>query len=420
LDTVLDALYGARGDIFEEIFSRSWSLLSEPARRVLMVMPIFATSASKAAIEAASDVHNWDLDEGLGQLVEMWLVEASSELDEAKRRYSVHPLTRAFAVRELGKNTEFEREARLRVAGYFLDFLRQHGGENWRGYDIVELDVINILAIVDWCYETGNWRALIDFVNSLNYFLGIRGYWDERIRYGKKAMQASENLGDMQSFAWIATFVVGWTLYGQGYTEQGKELTMKALHISEEHNYHKGIATALCNLGRFAYLGGEFDKAQHLYAKGLKLWEQIGNQRPIAAAHRDLGTIALYQGDIQEAKRQLEEAQRQFEEIDDTQGLASTYRRLGNLAEQRGDYEQAQWFYEEYLTLAQETGNLCYIGSAKSDLAFSKEQQQDYQEALALARDANEVYQRLGIAVGIEKTRKLVERLEKTITEGRR
>jgi len=72
---------------------------------------------------------------------------------------------------------------------------------------------------MDWCYETGNWRALIDFVDALRYFLGVRGYWDERIKYGKRAMQASENLGDMQSFAWIATFDVGWTSYWKGYTK---------------------------------------------------------------------------------------------------------------------------------------------------------------------------------------------------------
>jgi len=46
LDTVLDSLYEARGDIFENIFARSWGLLGESARCVLMVMPIFATSAS--------------------------------------------------------------------------------------------------------------------------------------------------------------------------------------------------------------------------------------------------------------------------------------------------------------------------------------------------------------------------------------
>ena len=97
LDTVLDHLYQAQGDIFEAIFAQSWQLLSVPSRRVLISMPAFASSASKAAIEAASDVHIWDLDEAIGQLVEMWLMEPSPELDEASRRYSIHPLTRIFA-----------------------------------------------------------------------------------------------------------------------------------------------------------------------------------------------------------------------------------------------------------------------------------------------------------------------------------
>jgi hypothetical protein len=96
LDSVLDSLYGARGDLFEFMFNRSWEMLSDDARRILMVMPIFATSASKEAIEAVSDVHTWDLDEGLGQLVEMSLVEVSGGLEE-QQRYSVHPLVRAFA-----------------------------------------------------------------------------------------------------------------------------------------------------------------------------------------------------------------------------------------------------------------------------------------------------------------------------------
>ena len=61
LDTVLAALYQARGDIFDYIFARSWNLVAENARQVLTVMPLFATSASRAGIEAASDVHHFAL-----------------------------------------------------------------------------------------------------------------------------------------------------------------------------------------------------------------------------------------------------------------------------------------------------------------------------------------------------------------------
>jgi hypothetical protein len=77
LDTVLAALHEARGSIFDAIFARSWDLLSATARQVLVVMPLFATSASREGIEAASDVHHFALDEALGQLVESlwWMLQ---------------------------------------------------------------------------------------------------------------------------------------------------------------------------------------------------------------------------------------------------------------------------------------------------------------------------------------------------------
>jgi hypothetical protein len=46
IDGVLDSLYEARGDIFEFIFERAWSLLSDSAVKILSVMPIFDASAS--------------------------------------------------------------------------------------------------------------------------------------------------------------------------------------------------------------------------------------------------------------------------------------------------------------------------------------------------------------------------------------
>ncbi len=101
IDGVLNGLYGAHGDIFVFIFDRAWSLLSHPARKILLIMPIFASSASKASLAAASELQGWDLDEGLGQLIELWLLEASEKLDESKRRYSLHPLTRFFAQHRL-------------------------------------------------------------------------------------------------------------------------------------------------------------------------------------------------------------------------------------------------------------------------------------------------------------------------------
>ena len=126
LDTVLTALHEARGSIFDCIFARSWDLLSANAQQVLVVMPTFATSASRAGIEAASDVHHFALDVALGQLVEMSLVDATDELDEARRRYSVHPLTRAFSAAKLKQEPELELAAQRRRARRLRESGRIH------------------------------------------------------------------------------------------------------------------------------------------------------------------------------------------------------------------------------------------------------------------------------------------------------
>ncbi len=86
LDSVLDALYSARGDIFSAIFTRSWELLSDNARNVLMAMTIFVTSVNRNAIEAASDMHRWDLDEAIGELSETRLIDVNSEIDVARNK----------------------------------------------------------------------------------------------------------------------------------------------------------------------------------------------------------------------------------------------------------------------------------------------------------------------------------------------
>jgi len=162
LDTVLAALHEARGDIFDNIFARSWNLLSMSARQVLIVMPIFATSASRPGIEAASDVHHFALDEALGQLVEMSLVDATDELDLTVRRYSIHPLTRSFAGARLLEGPIFEHEARLRLAGYYVERCKEMGQWGYTaGFPWFEGELPNIISVIEWANCAQEWKTVI-------------------------------------------------------------------------------------------------------------------------------------------------------------------------------------------------------------------------------------------------------------------
>jgi tetratricopeptide (TPR) repeat protein len=421
LDTVLDYLYEARGDVFENIFARSWSLLSDHAKRVLMVMPIFATSASKEAIEAASDVHKWDMDDALGQLAEMWLVETSEELDEAKRRYNVHPLTRAFAEARLREDAEFERGARPRAASYFLNFANQFPSEDWSSFDIVEVERENILGIVDWCDETGKWALVREFVEAIGYFLGYRGYWHDRIKYGQKAMHACEMLGDHRSMAWHGIWDIGHAYFLLRDAVRAREFFEKGKEICEELGYKRGVAVALRNLGLVAAeIEERYDEAQQLLVNSLETWEEIGDQKWIAITRAHLGIVAQQLGDYGEARRIYSVVLKAFEGLDYEEGIANILYWLGSVTQRQGNYRQAEEFYTKSLDVFERIGKWASLAPrTKWALATVEEHQGNFSVALTLAREANEVFQRLGMRKEIEETRGLVERLESRISEAR-
>ena len=247
IDGVLDSLYDARGDIFESIFERAWSLLSEPAIHILTVMPIFAASASKAAIEAASDVHKYDLDEGLGQLVELWLLEASDKLDATKRRYSLHPLTRAYAQKRLSEHGNLERQARVRLAEYFEQFAIERGGDQWawEHYDEIEEEKSNIFTLIEWCFANDEGLAGMRLTKAVTFFMSLRGYIKESFALGNKAAQVARKQKLNKDLVFLLMHGIGWREANEGNADIAESLIREGLKIYEKINDSKGIIACI-------------------------------------------------------------------------------------------------------------------------------------------------------------------------------
>ena len=267
VDGVFNSLHEARGDIFEVIFKRAWSLLSDSAKRILLIMPVFAASASKAAIEAASDVHKWDLDEGLGQLVELWLLEASDKLDESKRRFSLHPLTRFYAHNNLLQYAELEHQASVRLAEFYENFARDAGGDtySWEKYDEIEDEKDNIFALIVWCFENVEAMAGMKLTKSVTFFMSVRGFLYESIIFTRKAVEAARFEGRTNDLAWLIVKGLGWREVNGGDLEKGEILIRSGLKMYEELNDSFGVVSALHTLGRALRYKGNFDEARQCY-----------------------------------------------------------------------------------------------------------------------------------------------------------
>lgn len=309
LEGVLNSLHGAQGDIFEFIFQRAWALLTEPARNVLLLMPIFAYSASKAAIEAASEVHKWDLDEGLGQLVELWLLEASDHLEEAKRRYSLHPLTRAFAQSKLAQLPELERSARVRLAEFFTGLAKEAGGDQWGAwerYDEIEEEEENIFALLEWCFENGAAQAGIQLTKAVTIFLNIRGYVYEAKTFEHKAAEFARQLNQPKDLAWLLVYGIGWIEIHGGDLEKGENQIREGLKIFEALGDQQGIRDALCNWGEALRLQRNYEGALSCLLRGMSMARVANDDLHIAYFKRRLAVLAASQGNLLEAKEGLE------------------------------------------------------------------------------------------------------------------
>ncbi len=106
LSRVVGDLRQARGRQVEELYRfiywRSWHMLSNEARQVLTIMPLVAESGGGLdQIAALCELDEQDMMAGLGQLVDLCLVNVQGTLEA--RRYNIHRLTESFLLEEVLK-----------------------------------------------------------------------------------------------------------------------------------------------------------------------------------------------------------------------------------------------------------------------------------------------------------------------------
>ncbi len=417
IEGVLNSLYGAKGDIFENIFQRAWSLLSEPSRQILMIMPVFASSASRVAIEAASDVHGWDLDEGLGQLVELWLLEASERLDESKRRYSLHPLTRFFAQNRLNENLDWERQTRVKLAMFFESIAIYAGGDRytWERYDEIEEEKDNIFALIDWCFENREPTAGMKLTRSVTFFMILRGYFFEFMVFEQNALEAARRIGKAEDLAWLLVHGIAWLEFNGRNLEKGEALIREGLTIYENLNDSQGVKMALRNLGTALRLKKDFANARQCYERGLTLAKSLSNELDFASFKRELSILAAEEGKLVEAQEGLESIIPILREQHEL-ALAGT---LGNLAEvnrRLGNYDTAFKLGNGGLGLARKMKKRFTIGWISITLAQTETGRGNYQSALTFAKQALEFFEGTGsFPKAIEELKNLIKELQEKL-----
>ncbi len=198
LQQVVDDLYAARGELFDDLFARAWSLLDEAARRVLMVMTFFPDSASGEAVAASADAQGYAFDRAVERLTDLALLDIQQADLSSAPRSTLHPLVRVFATARLAERPSFEEEARERWVKWYI----QLGNEiDYCWDDLSKLDRLNFeqetayTAFV-WAVDRGKFELAVELGDGIEYFYYVRGIWDKRFAITRQRAHSARQIGN--------------------------------------------------------------------------------------------------------------------------------------------------------------------------------------------------------------------------------
>ena len=281
---------------------------------------------------------------------------------------------------------DFDDLCRTRRMNYLMQMVQACNADN----DALEADrrdIMSALAIaLDRCDEVDlvHCRLFIRTVMDLARFLGFRSALDERVTWGKAALEIAERLEDDLAIAELCASTIAWPLLQQGRYDEARYYSLKGLEVAKECHDTTAAARWAGNAARtLSGIAKESKDADAAYywAQQAAIHAQASKDGGLArGAEQDFGYAALLRGDFLEAERRFR-ALAEFEEAaQDKERFAN---RSGDLAlaivnqairAKNSDVRislcmRARALYERGLKLAEELGNMIMVGEAEVGLA---------------------------------------------------
>lgn len=409
--TVLQGLAQGEGDAAQRVFGRSFELLTEDSRAALLALSLFAPSASRPALAEVAGFGDDSnrLDEALAQSTELWLTSAT----EGNERLTIEGLTRELAKARLS-NDERADEFRQRFVAYFLSYAKAHAQPTPEDYDALEAEKDNVLGAIDAAFEMGDLPSVIKLAavlaDPVSGMLGVRGYWDEAIRWGEQAVTAAQKAENEWAVAQFAGNAAAIRMNRGEYDEAGRTYR-QAIAAFRKLESETNVAACLHQLGRLAQNLGELTEARQLYDESLEIKKKLGNQKGIAITLHELGRLAQDQGELAEARRLYDESLEIEKKLGDQSGIAITLHQLAMLAQAQGELAEARRLYDESLEIKKKLGDQSGIAATLHQLGLLAEQEGNRKEAVRLMREALGIFKRLKSPYA-EITRRVLKRLD--------
>jgi tetratricopeptide (TPR) repeat protein len=393
-----------------ELFDLSYGLLSENGKDLFGSMSVFAGSIGSDAIETICRTETYSSQNIKDDLIELVRKSFIVIIEGENPRYAFHSLMHQYAAEKIGgeRGIELSRKA----ARFFFLKAVEHKND----FDSLEQERENILAGMDWFFslmsssfakeQEAAASCVIRFMDSLDDYLDVRGYWNEYRKRLFQAKKAAELLKDTREIA-LWTLNLGILFWKTEIPDdEAKKFYQNSLEnfrtIKDMHN----ISRSLHNLGMIAQDTGSLDEAQNLYRQSLEIFQKLGDNGGISRSLQNLGSLAQAKGNYDKARLYYERSLTLLRPLGDKKGLATTLHQLGLLAYLTSDYGEAKKLYQQSLEIYQdqEIGDKSGISRLRHNQGLLFQASGNYRMALRRYQESNEMYKNLGDKSGISRS----------------
>ena len=406
----------ADADLLKFVFQEAKKDLTDNDVTALRALSFFAPSASFEAWAETAELSREALTNTIDRLNTLSLLNVNAGED----RYALHPLTRGFARADLLADGAVRRTAALRFARYWVEYAERFGGQDkdsYKTFPKLEAEWDNLSAaeevIWEWCDSERSdrvptsWaersghlnpdrefaRLLMGHARALRQFLWFGGRWEERILLASRQYAATLGMEDWSNAGWGARDMA-WMYYNRAETDEAQTWAEKCQQAWNKCT-KDDQAEAERMLGLVAEQRKDYATAQQKYEAALAMYRDIGAKQDEGSVLNDLGGLAHAREDYATAEGHFRAALEIARKTENVEMQAGCFGNLGSLALDKKDYPAARGWVEQALPLAQRVGRQDLIGSDKYRLARVCEAEGNRAEALALAREAVAIFERL-------------------------
>lgn len=447
-----------RQQTLQALVDWSWELLTQPDRRLLRRLSVFAGGGTLEAATAVTrldeeDGGEFDTLDGLGRLVDRSLVVADQS---EPTRYGLLETIRQYAGDRLA-DAEEGSAIRGRHLDYFLELARK-GALALKGPEMIawlgrlDSEADNLRAALEWSFEA-------DPEAALRLSVATAAYWRSR-SIGSEAIDWMARVAELASklpppapsaarertilVARVFATAAGASLLGAQYAA-GERWAQEAVALARQAKDDETLSEALAALATNLTFSGRMSEARALAEEMVQLAEsrrdwfalagiegsralfeatangdlaaaeaallraseaadRSRNPRVIAAVAAGRGELSGFTGRLADARELLGRAIAVYEEMGDRRFVLMTRSELAHTLRRGGEIDEAEALYRETLHGWQHAGNRGAIAHQLECLGFLATAREDFLRAarlLAAAEAIREVAE--AVMVGTER-----------------